>query len=126
MIWRARASSSTLASNHAKRPEPLLPASAPWGGTQCRVCRESPLFQVRADILADAAADLDIEARVGGDLERLSRAKAVPSRCAVLLHAAGPGDNLHALGGLGPEMERARVDQAQGLAAAVRQQQRVA
>lgn len=79
-----------------------------------------------ANVLADAGADGDVEAAVGGDIKKLAACVARLGLAAVEFHDAVARNDLHALGLGGAEVEIARIDEPEGFLAAVREQDAVA
>ena len=82
--------------------------------------------QERADVLADAARDLDVEAGLRGHVEALSRRVLAGLRRAVDLDAAQARDDLHALRGVGAEVELAGIDEAERRLLAAGEEDRMA
>lgn len=80
----------------------------------------------RADVFADAICHDDVEAGLCRHVEILTARVGRFDIAGVQLHLTGAGDDLHALGLVRAEVEAARIDQTQGLFAAIRKQDAVA
>ena len=82
--------------------------------------------KIGADVFAEAGFDFDVEAGFGRDFKGLARGVRPDSGLPIQFDRALAGDDFHALGFVGAEMEFAGKNQAQGLADAVGQQNGVA
>src|SRR6478609_3073004 len=85
-----------------------------------------PALQERADVLAEAGRHLDGEAALAGHVEISAGGVILHRGLAVEGHAAGAGDDLHALGRAGTEVVAAGIDEPEGLLRAVGHQHGVA
>jgi hypothetical protein len=83
------------------------------------------LRQKRADVFAETTAHRDGEAAVRRDIEVRARAITVRARRVVDHHRAVARDDLHAFGGAGLEVIRARPNQPEGFFRAVGKNDRV-
>ena len=87
---------------------------------------EGGRLKIRADVLADAGLDFDVETGFGGDFKGLAVGVCLESSLAIQLDGALAGDDFHALGLVGAEMEFAGEDEAEGFSGAIGQQNGVA
>ena len=92
--------------------------------------KSSPSMQLpdekRADVLAESFFHLDVKPGSRRHFEHLVRLVVLPGGLAIQFHPARARDDLHSFGEIGAEVERARVNQAERLLAAVGEQQTVA
>jgi hypothetical protein len=87
--------------------------------------RDPSLGQKRAHVFADAASNLDIEARISGNFKAVARADRTRLLAAIDPYLTFSSNNFHALGQLRAEMEFAGIYQANGFFAPIREKQGV-
>ena len=90
-------------------------------------CAYKILWQECADVFADAVFDFDIEAGFGGNFKMFAGAVLCRTcRFTIQFYVAFTGNDLHAFGGVRAEMELAGVNEPEGFARVIGQQDCVA